>query len=140
MCFNCHLYRAKIAEIFFLTSFCLVEIKLEFPYFPVELKKKRGRILMKTFMLSSGECSDFSILSCSKGFVRGTHPHLSSLPRKYHCNYSKILELALTQKHKVIFFLKLGITKIKVSLVMRNEKKLPVTKTNIFSANVYIHY
>lgn len=48
--------------------------------------------------------------------------------------------LALTQKHEVIFVLKLGIVKVKVSLVMRNERKLPVTKINIFTANVYIHY
>lgn len=50
------------------------------------------------------------------------------------------MDLALTQKHKVIFSLKFGIMNVKVSLVMRNERKLPVTKINIFMANFYIYY
>lgn len=95
---------------------------------------------MKICMPSSGKCSDFSILSCSKGFVRGTHPHLSPLPRNCHCDYSRIVELALTQKHKAIFFLKLGIMKVIVLPVMRNGKNLPVTKINIFTADVYFRY
>lgn len=98
---------------------------------------------MKNMDASSGGCSAFSILSCSKGFVKGTHPHLSSFPRNFHCDYSKIVELALTQKHKLIFFWKLGLMKGKASVVMRNEKTSknpPVTKINIFTANVQIHY
>lgn len=65
---------------------------------------------------------------------------LTSFTRNCHCDYSKIMDLALTQKHKVIFSLKFGIMNVKVSLVMRNERKLPVTKINIFMANFYIYY
>lgn len=38
--------------------------------------------------------------------------------------------------------MKLGIRKIEVPLVKKNEKKpnLPVTKINIFIANIYINY
>lgn len=88
-----------------------------------------------------GECSDLSILSFSKSFVRGTHPHLLNLPGNYYWDFYKTVELGLTQKHKVIFFRKLGIRKMEVSLVMSNKKTpdLPVTKI-IFIANIYIHY
>lgn len=93
-------------------------------------------------MPCSGECSDLSILSFSNSFVRGTHLHLLYLPGNYCWDFYKTVELGLTQKHKLIFFMKLGIRKIEVSLVMRNEKtpNLPVTKINISIANIYIHY
>lgn len=93
-------------------------------------------------MPCSGERSDLSILSFSKSFVRGTHPHLLYLLGNYCWDFYKTVELGLTQKHKLIFFMKLGIRKIEVSLVMRNEKtpNLPVAKINISIANIYIHY
>lgn len=81
MYFNCHRYRA-LAEIFLFFNFLLfygnkTGISL---FYHGTKKEKGGRILMKIFMpltcASSGKYSDFSVLSCSKGSIRGTHAHI----------------------------------------------------------------
>lgn len=104
----------------------------------IKKKKEEGGYLRHWLVHLQGNVLT-SLFSAAEKALYGEHI-LTSLPRNCHCDYSKIMDLALTQKYKVIFFLKLGIIKVKVSLVTRNERKLPVTKINILTANVYIHY
>lgn len=137
MCLNHRLYRAEMAEIYFFNFLLFSGNKTGTSLLAHGTKKQRRRegISGNTHAVFR----DFCTPRCSKGFARGTHPHLPSLPRNCHCDCSTTVELGLMQKHREIF-LKLGIMKVKVSLVTWNEKKLLVTQINIFTANVYIHY
>lgn len=115
-------------------------IVLEFLKFPMRKKRGDTNNIYATDVCSSGECSNFFTLSCSQSFVRGTHPHTSACPRNCLHDYFKLTGWGLTQKHKVNFFLELGIMKTKASFVVRSERKLPVTKINTVTVNAYIHY
>lgn len=119
MCLNHRLYRAEMAEIYFFNFLLFSGNKTGTFLLSHGTKKQRRREGI------SGNAHavfrDFCILRCSKGFARGTHPHLPSLPRNCHCDCSTTVELGLMQTHREIF-LKLGIMKVKVSLVTWNEK------------------